>query len=71
MKNEEQEEEERQYFLETLVSDCFLANQESIIVKLIMQLEDDYKELATLGTMGKDEVDWTHKQVLDYITKEL
>lgn len=71
MKDEEYEEEERLYFLETLVSDCFLAKQESIIVKLIMQLEDDYRELATLGTMGKYEPDWTHREVLDYITKEL
>lgn len=70
MMNEE-DSVDREKFLETLVSDCIIAHQESIIVKLIVQLEKDYHELAELATMGKYSLDWTHQQVLDYITKEL
>lgn len=62
---------ERQNAIETLVADCLIAHQETIIVKLIVQLEEDYKELATLSTMGEYKPSWTHKKVLDYITKEM
>ena len=62
--------QERLKSIETLVSDCYIAHQESIIVQLIAKLEQQYDELATLSTMGQYEKDWTHKKVLDYITFE-
>jgi hypothetical protein len=37
---------------------------------LIVQLEKDYRELAQLATFGEYKNDWTHEQVLDYITEE-
>mgnify|MGYP003126055944 CR=1 FL=1 len=64
------EEEEREKAIEILVGDCIMAHQESIIVKLISELERDYVELAKLATMGEYTEEWTHPQVLDYITYE-
>ena len=58
----------REEEIENLVYDCIFAHQETIIVQLIYQLEKDYKELARLVTMDEYKSDWTHKQVLDYIT---
>ena len=58
----------REEEIENLVYDCIVAHQETIIVQLIYQLEKDYKELARLVTMDEYKSDWTHKQVLDYIT---
>lgn len=58
----------REEKIENLVYDCIVAHQETIIVQLIYQLEKDYKELARLVTMDEYKSDWTHKQVLDYIT---
>lgn len=63
-------DEERIKSIETLVTDCYIAHQEAIIVKLIVQLEEEYRELAKLSTMGEYKTDWTHKKVIDYITYE-
>lgn len=60
--------EERIKSIESLVIDCYIAHQEGIIVKLIEQLEKDYKELALLATGGAYKNNWTHEQVLNYIT---
>ena len=63
--------DEREKAIENLVMDCILAHQESIIVKLIFELERDYTELASLATMGQYQSDWTHKEVLDFVTYEV
>jgi len=60
----------RQEQIEDLVQECYLVHQESIIVQLIVKLEEEYREIATLSTMGEYEKDWTHQQVLDFITFE-
>lgn len=62
--------EERREKIESLVSDCIIAHQESIIVSLIQQLEEDYKELALLATLGEYKDSWTKQQVLDFVTYE-
>jgi len=62
--------EERRKKIESLISDCIIAHQESIIVGLIEQLEKDYKELALLATMGEYKDSWTKQQVLDFVTYE-
>lgn len=62
--------EERKKQIESLVGDCIIAHQESIIVGLIEQLEKDYKELALLATMGEYKDSWTKQQVLDFVTYE-
>lgn len=61
---------EREKAIERLVLDAIIAHQEYLIVKLISSLEEDYRELAQLATMGKYEDGWTHKKVLDYVTLE-
>ena len=62
--------EERREKIESLVSDCIIAHQESIIVSLIQQLEEEYKELALLATLGEYKDSWTKQQVLDFVTYE-
>ena len=61
---------DREKAIQLLINDCIIAHQESIIVKLIAELERDYVELAKLATMGEYTEEWTHIQVLDYITHE-
>ena len=61
MNNREQE-------ISQLVQDCLIAHQEIILIKLIVQLEKEYKEIAQLSTLGEYNPNWTHKEVLDYIT---
>ena len=60
----------REDAIEVLVSDCIIAHQEAIIVKLIAQLEEEYEELALLASMGEYKPTWTHRDLLDYITYE-
>ena len=61
---------EREKAIASLVDDCIIAHQETIIVKLIAELEKDYQELAELATLGEYTPSWTHKQVLDFVTYE-
>ena len=61
---------EREEILAALVTDCIISHNEAIIVRLLAELEKQYQELAKLSTMGEYENDWTHKQVLDYVTYE-
>jgi len=61
---------EREEMLAALVTDCIISHNEAIIVKLLAELEKQYQELARLSTMGEYKSDWTHKQVLDYVTYE-
>ena len=57
--------------ISNLVNDCIISNNSVILVQLILQLEKDYKELAELSTFGEYSSDWTHEEVLDYITEEM
>lgn len=61
---------EREEILSALVMDCIISHNEAIIVKLLAELEKQYQELAKLSTMGEYKDDWTHQQVLDYVTYE-
>lgn len=54
-----------------LLGESIATHNEEVIVNLIFQLEKEYVELAQLSTMGEYKRNWTHLQVLDYITKEL
>ena len=58
----------REEEISQLVQDCLIAHQEIILIKLIVQLEKEYKEIAQLSTLGEYNPNWTHKEVLDYIT---
>ena len=54
-----------------LMSDSITSHNEEVIVSLIFKLEKEYVELAELSTMGEYKRNWTHQQVLDYVTKEI
>lgn len=56
--------------IESLVDDCVISNNTVILTQLIVQLEKDYKELAELATFGAYKDDWTHIELLNYITEE-
>lgn len=60
----------REEEISRLVYDCLTAHQEIILIQLIAQLEQEYKEVAALATFGEYKNSWTHKEVLDYITYE-
>lgn len=54
-----------------LMGDSISSHNEEVIVNLIFKLEKEYVELAELSTMGEYKRNWTHQQVLDYVTKEI
>lgn len=60
----------REEEISKLVCDCLIAHQEIILIKLIAQLEKEYKEIASLATFGQYKDGWSHREVLDYITYE-
>ena len=70
MKDEDFEEDEREYFIDSLVYEAIATHNEIIIIELIKKLEEDYVEVCRLATMGQYNKGWTHRQVLDYITYE-
>jgi len=47
-----------------------MAHQEAIIVQLIYRLETEYREIASLASLGEYQETWTHKKLLDYVTYE-
>lgn len=51
-----------------LVDECIMTHNESILVELIYRLEKEYVEVATLATMGDYKGNWTHGEVINYIT---
>ena len=54
--------------IDDLVRECVRTNNEIIIVELILQLEKDYIDIARLATMDEYRPDWTHEEVLTYMT---
>lgn len=53
------------------VHDCIATHNEEVLIDLIARQQQDYSELATLSTFGQYQKNWSHKKVLDYITKEI
>jgi hypothetical protein len=60
--------QERLEQLMKLISECMLEGKVGFLANLIVNLENQYHELATLSTDGKYKEDWTHTKVLDYLT---
>jgi hypothetical protein len=54
-----------------LIKDCIITHNEEVLVNLIYNLEKEYKEIATLSTLGEYNENWTHEKLLNYITKEM
>jgi hypothetical protein len=54
--------------LYTLVNECIITHNEALLVELIYRLEKEYVDIALLSTMGEYKGNWTHTEVLNYIT---
>jgi hypothetical protein len=64
----EYNKEEKLESIRRLVNDCYISNNGNILAELIFKLEHDYVELAELSTDGAYNRNWTHEEVLDYLT---
>jgi hypothetical protein len=64
----EYNKEEKLESIRRLVNDCYISNNGNILAELIFKLEKDYVELAELSTDGAYNRNWTHEEVLDYLT---
>lgn len=53
-----------------IVNQAIKDNSVDFLANLLAKLQQDYEELATLSTDGNYQPNWTHKQVLDYLTYE-
>jgi hypothetical protein len=54
----------------SLVEDCMHQNKLEFLAELIVRLEREYIEIARLATDDNYQPNWTHVQVLDYLTYE-
>ena len=54
-----------------LVHESISTHNEEFLINLIYKLQTQYKELAELSTFGEFKNTWSHKKLLDYITKEI
>lgn len=57
--------------LRELIQDCIITHNEEVLINLIYNLENEYKEIATLITFGEYDENWTHEKLLNYITREI
>ena len=53
-----------------LIEECVYSNKLEFLAELIVKLETEYIEIARLTTDDNYQPNWTHLQVLDYITYE-
>ena len=52
-----------------LVYECIATHNEEVLIELIDKLKKDYIDLAKLSTFGEyKEEEWTHEDVLNYVT---
>jgi len=65
-----EEKDDKMLDVTDLVFECIATHNELILVELITRLESEYVDIARLSTMGKYTTDWTHEDVLNYITYE-
>lgn len=56
--------------LREVVYECINTNNIEFLVKLLHTMQEEYNEIAQLSTFGEYKSSWSHKRVLDYITKE-
>ena len=54
----------------SLIEDCIHKNKLEFLAELIVRLEKEYIEIARLSTDDNYQENWTHKEVLDYLTYE-
>lgn len=53
-----------------LIEDCMHNNRIEFLTELIIRLESEYIEIARIATDDNYQSNWTHLQVLDYLTYE-
>lgn len=53
-----------------LIEDCIHTNKIEFLAELIIKLENEYIEIARISTDDNYQPNWTHIQVLDYLTYE-
>lgn len=53
-----------------MIEGCVYSNKLEFLAQLIVRLESEYIELARIGTDDNYQSNWTHLQVLDYMTYE-
>jgi hypothetical protein len=54
-----------------LVNECIATHQEEFLINLIYKLKHEYHELARLSTFDSYKETWSHKKLLDFLTKEM
>ncbi len=54
--------------IEDLVNECINTHNELILVELIYRLEHEYIDIARLATYDDYKKNWTHQEVVNYIT---
>ena len=55
--------------VQRMVDECVKKKQTEFLAKLILKLQKDYIEVAALASDGQYQETWTHKKLLDYLTK--
>lgn len=53
-----------------LIEECMHNNRIEFLAELIIKLESEYIEIARISTDDNYKSNWTHLQVLDYLTYE-
>ena len=55
--------------IQDLVYECIATHNEEVLIQLIDNLKKEYIDLAKLSTFGEyKEEEWTHEDVLNYVT---
>lgn len=57
--------------IRVLVYESINTHNEEFLVNLIHKLQLQYNELAKLVTFGEFRNSWSHKKLLDYVTKQV
>lgn len=53
-----------------LIDEHIVQNKIEFLAKIIITLQENYIDVATLSTDGNYNEQWTHERVLDYLTYE-
>jgi hypothetical protein len=53
-----------------MIEECVYSNKLEFLAELVVRLESEYIDIARLGTDDNYQPNWTHLQVLDYMTYE-
>lgn len=51
-----------------VIENCIKEDKIEFLATIILNLQREYQEIATLSTDGEYQIGWTHNQVLDHLT---